>query len=66
MKVKLSKYCDLGDSAYDVQDKVTCSFNGNLVEIRQTSDGMIIVILGGKVSMEPRAAGIWLVVDEPR
>jgi hypothetical protein len=66
MKVSLSKYRLAGDSNYDVQDKVTCSFNGNLVEVRQTPTGMVIVIQGGKVSMEPRAAGIWLVVDEPR
>jgi hypothetical protein len=56
----------MGDRGYDVQDKITCSFNGNVVEIRQTLTGMIIVIQGGKVLLEPSASGIRLFVEEPR
>ena len=67
MNVKLSKYSNKGDSNYQVDDKIICTLEGAEVEVRQSTDGqcMIIAIRAGKVSLEPRAAAIWIVVKEP-
>lgn len=67
MKVRLSKYRELGDQRYEVHDKVTCELNGAEVEVRQSTDGtcLIVAIKNGrdnKVHMESRVAAIWLVV----
>lgn len=52
---------------YEVTDKTVLELNGATIEIRQSRDGhaMVIVVTDGLVSMEPRAAGIWLVVKAP-
>lgn len=63
MKVHLSKYKAEGDQSYDVQDRVECELNGATVSVRPSTDGKcMIVAIDGKVTMEPRAAAIWLVV----
>ncbi len=70
MRVRLSKYAGVGDSAYDVHDRVTCQLGGAEVEVRQIDDAegehLVVVIKNGpdnKVQMESRAAAIWLEVD---
>lgn len=52
------------DLHIDALEKVVCTINGVEVDIRQSTDGkcLIIAVREGKVSMEPRAAAIWLVV----
>lgn len=52
-----------------VDNLVRCTNGGDpTIEIRQSDDGeaMIISIKNADVRMEPRAAGIWLVVKEER
>lgn len=48
----------------EVDGKVVFTLNGIELDVRQSTDGtcMIVAIRSGNVSMEPRAAAIWLVV----
>lgn len=48
---------------FEYHDEIVCELNGATVTVRKSTDGTcMIVAIDGKVSMEPRAAAIWLVV----
>lgn len=51
-------------TAQEVGGKVVFELNGVELDVRQSTDGtcLIVAVRQGKVSMEPRAAAIWLVV----
>lgn len=63
MKVTVAKHDIPGSQDIGDHNRIVCELNGATVSVRQSSDGTcMIVALDGKVSMEPRAAAIWIVV----
>ena len=65
MKVTLLKPTERTTVGSSVE-KVTCALNNSVVEIRQSSDGtcMIVAIVKGHVSIEPRSSEVRLVVND--
>lgn len=47
----------------DLTSFVRCELGDATVEVRRSGDGKcMVVVINGAVSMEPRAAAIWIVV----
>lgn len=71
MKVDISqnvlvngKSVPVNAGTHQVNDQVVCTCGDARVEVRNTADGMVVVIANATVSLEPRAAGIWINVEE--